>query len=149
MTLINAVILCGGGGTRSWPKSRPDKPKPFQNLLGEITFFQSTLARLQGAGFVSLLVVSGKAHVELTSQQAGHGDLAELIVAPAAKIPLRRSRWLPLALIQMQSCSFVPAIITFRMSQYSVTLWSAVLNWRERVDTRRDSTLFVPKRFFR
>ena len=29
------VILAGGGGTRLWPLSRPDRPKPFLPLTGD------------------------------------------------------------------------------------------------------------------
>jgi len=85
MNIIYPIVLSGGGGTRLWPKSRPDRPKPFQNLIGEQTFFQSTLARLDEAGFASPRVVSGEAHTGLISQQSNHGQLAELIVEPAAK----------------------------------------------------------------
>lgn len=41
-----AVILAGGGGTRLWPLSRVDKPKPFLPLLGNQTLIQATVARL-------------------------------------------------------------------------------------------------------
>jgi mannose-1-phosphate guanylyltransferase/mannose-6-phosphate isomerase len=41
-----AVILAGGGGTRLWPLSRPDRPKPFLKLLGDRTLLRATFDRL-------------------------------------------------------------------------------------------------------
>ena len=35
MNTITPVILCGGSGTRLWPRSRAAKPKPFLPLVGE------------------------------------------------------------------------------------------------------------------
>ena len=43
-----AVILAGGGGTRLWPLSRPETPKPFLPLLGERSLLQLTVDRLVG-----------------------------------------------------------------------------------------------------
>jgi mannose-1-phosphate guanylyltransferase len=43
-----AVILAGGGGTRLWPLSTPERPKPFLPLLGERSLLQLTAARLDG-----------------------------------------------------------------------------------------------------
>ena len=43
-----AVILAGGGGTRLWPLSSPERPKPFLPLLGERTLLQLTADRLVG-----------------------------------------------------------------------------------------------------
>jgi mannose-1-phosphate guanylyltransferase len=41
-----AVVLAGGGGTRLWPLSRPERPKPFLPLLGPRTLLQQTVDRL-------------------------------------------------------------------------------------------------------
>jgi mannose-1-phosphate guanylyltransferase len=43
-----AVILAGGGGTRLWPLSRPETPKPFLPLLGDRSLLQLTVDRLVG-----------------------------------------------------------------------------------------------------
>ncbi|MEZ0239517.1 MAG: sugar phosphate nucleotidyltransferase [Chloroflexota bacterium] len=43
-----AVILAGGGGTRLWPLSTPEKPKPFLPLLGERSLLQATVDRVAG-----------------------------------------------------------------------------------------------------
>jgi mannose-1-phosphate guanylyltransferase len=45
---VYAVILAGGGGTRLWPLSSPERPKPFLPLLGEKTLLQLTADRLEG-----------------------------------------------------------------------------------------------------
>ncbi|HET9519927.1 MAG TPA: sugar phosphate nucleotidyltransferase [Candidatus Limnocylindrales bacterium] len=41
-----AVILAGGGGTRLWPLSRPERPKPFLPLLGDESLLQRTVRRI-------------------------------------------------------------------------------------------------------
>ncbi len=40
------VILAGGGGTRLWPLSRPERPKPFLPLLGDESLLQLTARRI-------------------------------------------------------------------------------------------------------
>ncbi|MEW5990717.1 MAG: sugar phosphate nucleotidyltransferase [Chloroflexota bacterium] len=42
------VILAGGGGTRLWPLSRPETPKPFLPLLGDRSLLQLTVDRIVG-----------------------------------------------------------------------------------------------------
>lgn len=84
MSLITPVILCGGGGTRLWPRSRRDRPKPFLPLLGERTLFQQTLDRVSDPDlFRHPIVVAGAAHVELIHEQGG-ADLT-LIIESAAR----------------------------------------------------------------
>lgn len=69
---IHPVILCGGGGTRLWPRSRPSLPKPFLPLLGERTLFQQTLDRVSDPRiFAPPVVVAGAAHIPLIREQGG------------------------------------------------------------------------------
>src|SRR3970040_616243 len=42
------VILAGGGGTRLWPLSRAETPKPFLPLLGDRSLLQRTVDRITG-----------------------------------------------------------------------------------------------------
>ena len=42
------LILCGGGGTRLWPRSRNKRPKQFAKLLSEKSLFQMTIDRFRG-----------------------------------------------------------------------------------------------------
>ena len=47
---IKPVILCGGAGTRLWPKSKKNLPKQFIDF-GGLTLFQKTLQRIQNPIF--------------------------------------------------------------------------------------------------
>lgn len=81
---IHPVILCGGSGTRLWPRSRKHKPKPFLPLVGERTLFEATLDRCTGEDlFAEPIVVAGPAHVPHIVGQAG--KVPTVIVEPAAK----------------------------------------------------------------
>ena len=86
MTVIHPVILCGGSGTRLWPKSRADRPKPFLPLVGDRTLFEATLDRCDDAGcFAPVTVVTGSAHLALVQEQLSGARDAQIIVEPAAK----------------------------------------------------------------
>ena len=41
-----AVVMTGGKGTRFWPESRKQHPKPFLKLIGKKTLLEDTVARL-------------------------------------------------------------------------------------------------------
>jgi mannose-1-phosphate guanylyltransferase/mannose-6-phosphate isomerase len=45
--MTNFVILCGGSGSRLWPKSREKLPKQFLKITNEYTMFQNTVLRIQ------------------------------------------------------------------------------------------------------
>ena len=83
MTSITPVILCGGSGTRLWPKSRASMPKPFLPLVGDTTLFEATLAR--SAPFDPPVVVTGAAHLAHVEAQLGDVPGAAIIVEPEAK----------------------------------------------------------------
>ncbi|ABC64778.1 mannose-1-phosphate guanylyltransferase [Erythrobacter litoralis] len=84
--LIHPVILCGGGGTRLWPRSRPERPKPFLHLLGERTLFQQTLDRVaDGNRFALPTIVAGESHMPLIREQAGDTPDIHLIAEPMGR----------------------------------------------------------------
>ena len=65
-----AVILAGGGGTRLWPLSSPQRPKPFLPLLGERTLLQLTADRVRDlAGPASTYVVTDRRYESLVREQ--------------------------------------------------------------------------------
>ncbi len=85
---IKPVILCGGAGTRLWPLSRQDRPKPFVSLDGGPTLFQQTLARTRDPTLFSppLIVVAQEFAGLVAAQldEAGVVD-ASLILEPCAR----------------------------------------------------------------
>jgi len=77
------VILAGGGGTRLWPVSRPDYPKPFLPLLGDESLLQRTVKRV--APLVAegdLFCVTDRRYGQLVRDQAPE---VRLIVEPSAR----------------------------------------------------------------
>jgi mannose-1-phosphate guanylyltransferase/mannose-1-phosphate guanylyltransferase/mannose-6-phosphate isomerase len=85
-TQITPVILCGGSGTRLWPRSRAHKPKPFLPLVQDETLFQQALGRCGNpAHFGPPIVVTGSQHVEHVEAQLSSAPGAQVIVEPMAK----------------------------------------------------------------
>ena len=86
MNKIHPVVLCGGSGTRLWPRSRKHEPKPFLPLVDEDTLFEATLARCADpARFAPALVVAGVAHRTHVERQAGRFPGTQVIVEPMAR----------------------------------------------------------------
>jgi len=80
------VILCGGSGTRLWPRSRASRPKPFLPLIGSKTLFRQALERCENAGtFTSPLVVTAARLVDHVRSQLATDSEARLIVEPQPK----------------------------------------------------------------
>jgi mannose-1-phosphate guanylyltransferase len=85
---ITPVILSGGGGTRLWPLSTPEKPKQFLALTGERTMFQLTVDRVADRTLFSApLIVSGARHAEIAEEQLASIGIhdAILILEPCAR----------------------------------------------------------------
>lgn len=84
--MITPVILCGGSGTRLWPRSRAAKPKPFLPLVGNHTLFEAALNRAADRGiFASPLIVTGRAHLDHVESQLGAAQDAGVLVEPSAR----------------------------------------------------------------
>jgi mannose-1-phosphate guanylyltransferase/mannose-1-phosphate guanylyltransferase/mannose-6-phosphate isomerase len=85
---IAPVILSGGGGTRLWPLSTPEKPKQFLALTGDATMFEMTLARAMDRDFFTApIVVANTAHNALVRAQLADVGItdASIIYEPCAR----------------------------------------------------------------
>jgi mannose-1-phosphate guanylyltransferase len=77
------VILAGGGGTRLWPLSRPDHPKPFLPLLGDESLLQRTVRRVAPlVGDGDIFCVTDRRYGQLARDQVPN---VELIVEPLGR----------------------------------------------------------------
>lgn len=80
------VVLCGGSGTRLWPRSRKQKPKPFLPLVGDTTLFAATVLRCEReAGFGNPVIVTGAAHLEHVEEQLPDRANTRIIVEPQGR----------------------------------------------------------------
>ena len=86
MAMIYPVVLCGGSGTRLWPRSRKQAPKPFLPLVGEQTLFEATLGRCADSEhFGAPVVVTGRGHLVHVEAQSAAVPGTRVIVEPEAK----------------------------------------------------------------
>jgi len=86
MQKITPVILCGGSGTRLWPRSRVEKPKPFLPLVGGMTLFEQGIARASDrAIFDAPIVVTGHKHLGHVESQLNEAQDAQILVEPSAR----------------------------------------------------------------
>lgn len=85
--MIVPVILCGGVGTRLWPASRRDLPKPFLPLVDGTSTFAMTLVRIADrALFEPPIIVASRAHRHLlTESLAKDGVSASILLEPAPR----------------------------------------------------------------
>jgi len=78
-----AVILAGGGGTRLWPLSRPETPKPFLPLTGDRSLLQVAVDRIVdhpelALGRDDVTVVTDRRYAGLVREQVpGVGIVSE------------------------------------------------------------------------
>ncbi len=87
LTEIRPVILCGGAGSRLWPLSTPEKPKPFHGFGQSRTLFQQALLRTRHAVFgAPPVVVAHLSHARLVRTQSQELDIAiDLVLEPEGR----------------------------------------------------------------
>ncbi len=78
---IQPVILCGGLGSRLYPLSTPEKPKPYLNLIADdVSLLQETALRIKNAK--NPVVICYEDHIDLTLQQLGEVNVkAEILIS--------------------------------------------------------------------
>ncbi len=81
---IYAIILCGGSGTRLWPRSRSRYPKHLLTLKGASTLVQETVAR-QGLPLSNILCVTESSHASLLREQLPDIPEENIIVEPGRR----------------------------------------------------------------
>ena len=64
---IKPVILCGGAGTRLWPKSKNNVPKQFVDW-GGWTLFGKTLERIKSNIFDYPIITTNLAYLKLVKK---------------------------------------------------------------------------------
>jgi len=111
---LYAVIICGGGGTRLWPRSRNRTPKQFSHLFGRDTLFQKTFNRLRG-------LVYPKNILPVTVSKA----YAKEIKKEAPAIPVRNIVWEPVRRNTAMACGLGAVLVRKRDPQAVViNLWA-------------------------
>ncbi len=82
-----AVILAGGSGTRLWPLSRPDRPKPFLPLLGKRTLLRATFDRLVPGllGPGDVVVVTDRRYAALVLEELPELDHSQVLGEPVGR----------------------------------------------------------------
>ena len=90
---LHPVILAGGSGTRLWPLSRENYPKPFLTLAGDHSMLQDTMRRLDGIeGAAPPLIVCNEEHRFLAAEHARQLNVAAAIHYPGARGKKHRPR---------------------------------------------------------
>lgn len=81
-----AIIMCGGSGSRFWPKSRRIYPKQFLNTVGQKTMIQLTVDRIRKfIPLENIYMVTNKDYVKTIKEQVPEIHDSNFIIEPLIK----------------------------------------------------------------
>lgn len=85
-TMLCALIMAGGKGTRFWPLSTEEKPKQFLKLIGEDTMIQMTVNRIKPIIPIErIFVCTGEMYVHLVKDQLPELPERNIIIEPEGR----------------------------------------------------------------
>jgi mannose-1-phosphate guanylyltransferase len=82
---MKAVILAGGGGTRLWPLSTPEKPKQFHKFTSEKTLYQEALDRLDFLDSKDIYIATNEKYLHYIKDQSPSIPKENIILEPALR----------------------------------------------------------------
>jgi mannose-1-phosphate guanylyltransferase/mannose-6-phosphate isomerase len=138
---LRALILAGGSGTRLWPRSTDERPKPFLKLTGGESLLRETFRRAAALAGAENVFVSGRAaHAALLST-----ELPEVTPSRFVLEPVRRNTAPAIALSALAASEDAPdAVLAVLPSDQAVrdeTVYLAAL--RAAADAARAGDAFV------
>ncbi len=82
---MKAVILAGGGGTRLWPLSIPEKPKQFQRIVSDKTMIEETIDRLDFLDINDIYIAINETQISLLKDILPEFPDKNIIIEPALR----------------------------------------------------------------
>ncbi len=116
--MIVPVVLCGGSGTRLWPKSRKWFPKQFMPLVNNRTMLQDTVLRLDELNIETPpMFLTNKDHRFLVISQVSElsKEIGEIIIEPE---PRSTAPAIAVAAFEAQSNYKVPTLLVLPADHY-------------------------------
>ncbi|WP_260612260.1 mannose-1-phosphate guanylyltransferase [Paenibacillus popilliae] len=116
ITIVKAVILAGGTGTRFWPFSRADYPKQFLPILHQQSMLADTVQRmLQYLPLEHIYIVSLEEYIPIIRKQLPAFPLQNIIVEPMAR---DTAACIGLSALQLSADDEDPILITLPSDHY-------------------------------
>ncbi len=83
---LRALILAGGSGTRLWPRSTDERPKPFLALTGGESLLRETFRRATALAGAENVFVSGRAaHAPLLAAELPEVPRSRFVLEPVRR----------------------------------------------------------------